>query len=102
MRYGTIKGMKIYELIWPEDRVEHIAQHRVSPEEVDEVCFGRALVQRARSAGENPVYYVLGQTTTGRYLFCVVIQFPDGKGFPVTARPMTQKEQRRFNQWKNE
>jgi hypothetical protein len=54
------------------------------------------------SSGTNPVYYVLGQTAAGRYLFCVVIQFPDGKGFPVTARPMTQKEQRRFNQWKNQ
>lgn len=24
--------------------------------------------------------------------FCVVIQFPNGKGLPVTARPMTEKE----------
>ena len=93
--------MKIYEFIWPEDRVEHIARHGIRPEEVEEVCFGRALVQRTKSAGANPVYYVLGQTVAGRYLFCVVIQFPDGKGLPVTARPMTRKEQRRFNQWKN-
>lgn len=91
--------MKIYELIWPEDRVEHIARHGIHPAEVEEVCFGRALVQRTKSLRANPVYYVLGQTAAGRYLFCVVIQFPDGKGFPVTARPM--KEQRRFNQWKN-
>ena len=72
-----------------------------TPCRVEDVCFGRALVQRTKSAGANPVYYVLGQTAAGRYLFCVVIQFPDGKGFPVTARPMTRKEQRRFNQWKN-
>ena len=97
----TIRDMKIYEFLWPEDRVAHIAQHGVRPEEVEDVCFGRALVQRTKSAGANPVYYVLGQTVAGRYLFCVVIQFPDGKGFPVTARPMTRKEQRRFNQWKN-
>jgi hypothetical protein len=50
--------------------------------------------------GTNPVYYVLGQTAAGRYLFCVVIQFPDGKGYPVTARVMTAKEKQRFNQWK--
>jgi hypothetical protein len=48
----------------------------------------------------NPVYYVLGQTGTGRYLFCVVIQFPDGQGYPVTSRAMTVKEKRRFLQWK--
>src|SRR5215813_7162558 len=98
---NTIRDMPIHEFIWPEDRVAHVAQHGVRPEEVEDVYFGRALVQRTKSVGVNPVYYVLGQTTAGRYLFCVVIQFPDGKGFPVTARPMTQKEQRRFNQWKN-
>ncbi len=92
--------MKIDRLIWTEDRVDHIAAHHVRSEEVEEICFGRALVQRAKSSGENPVYYVLGQTEAGRYLFCVIIQFPDGKGFPVTARPMTRKEQRRFNQWR--
>ena len=93
--------MTIYEFIWPEDRIDHIARHGVRPEEVEDVCFGQALIQRAKSLGENPVYYVLGQTTGRRYLFCVIIQFPDGKGFPVTARPMTQREQRRFRQWKN-
>ena len=93
--------MKIDQLIWTEDRVDHIAEHGVRPEEVEDVCFGRSLIQRAKSAGENPVYYVLGQSEAGRYLLCVVIQFPDRKGFPVTARPMTPKERRRFNQWKN-
>jgi len=92
--------MKIDQFIWTEERVNHIAQHGVHPEEVEELCFGGALVQRAKSSGANPVYYVLGQTEAGRYLFCVVIQFPEGKGFPVTARPMTQKEQRRFEQWR--
>ena len=92
--------MKIYELIWPEDRIAHIAEHDVRPEEVEEVCFGRSFVQRAKSFGKNPVYYILGQTAVGRYLFCVVIQFPDGKGFPVTARSMTPKEKRRFNRWR--
>jgi uncharacterized DUF497 family protein len=93
--------MKIHEFIWPEDRVDHIARHSVTPEEVEEVCFGRAFVQRAKSQGKNPVYYVLGQTAAGRYLFCVVIQLPDGRGYPVTAHPMTDKERRRYNQWKN-
>jgi uncharacterized protein len=92
--------VKIQEFIWPADRVDHISRHGVRPEEVEEVCFGQALVQRAESLGKSPVYYVLGQTSSGRHLFCVVIQFSDGKGFPVTARPMTQKERRRYNQWK--
>ena len=91
--------MKIRSLLWPEDRIEHIAHHNIVPEEVEAVCFGRALVLRTKAQGQNPVYHVLGQTAGGRYLFCVVIQFPDGNGYPVTARPMTPQEQSRFRQW---
>ena len=92
--------MTINEFIWPQDRIEHIGNHGVEPNEVEEVCFGHAFVQRAKTSGKNPVYYVLGQTSAGRHLFCVVIQFPDGKGFPVTARPMSPNEKKRYNRWK--
>jgi hypothetical protein len=92
--------VRIYELVWPEDRIAHIAEHNVRPEEVEEACFDRPLIQRAKSFGKNPVHYVLGRTPAGRYLFCVVIEFPDGRGYPVTARPMTLKEKRRFNRWR--
>ncbi len=92
--------MPISELLWPEDRVEHIAQHGIIPEEFEEVCFGQSLVLRAKATGENPVYYVLGETGANRYLFCVVIEFPGGRGYPVTARDMTSKEKRRYADWK--
>ncbi|GMV90560.1 MAG: hypothetical protein AMXMBFR82_03380 [Candidatus Hydrogenedentota bacterium] len=90
----------IAKLIWPQDRVDHIARHGVRPHEVEEICFGKPLILRGQSKGKNPVYYILGRTTAGRYLFCVVIQFPQGKGYPVTARPMTEAEKRRFRQRK--
>ena len=93
--------MRIDEFIWPDERIEHIARHGVTPEEVEQVCFGKPLVRRAKSEGENPVYYVLGQSEVGRYLVCVVIQFPDGNGYPVTARDMTTKEKRRYRKWKD-
>ncbi len=93
--------MRITDLIWPADRVTHIGKHGIRPAEVEEVCFGKPLVLRGKSAGKNPIYYVLGQTSGGRYLFCVVIAFPDSKGYPVSARPMTEKEERRFKQWRS-
>lgn len=92
--------MRIHEIIWPTDRVEHIAAHNITPDEFEEVCFGQALVLRAKSTGKNPVYHVLGQTASGVYLLCIVVRFPDGKGFPVTARVMTPKEERRYRLWK--
>lgn len=93
--------MTIDEFIWPEDRIEHIARHGVTPQEVEDVCFGKSWVRRAKADGANPVYYVLGQTTAGRYLFCVVIRFPDGNGYPVTAREMTAKEKRSYRRWRD-
>ena len=92
--------MRVHEFVRPQDRIDHITRHGVTPAEVEEVCFGQALVQRAKSEGENPVYYVVGQTDAGRHLFCVVIRFPDGKGYPVTARMMTDNEKRGYRQWK--
>lgn len=88
--------MRIHEFVWPQDRIDHIARHGVTPGEVEEVCFGRPYVQRAKSDGENPVYLVRGQTDAGRYLLCVIVELPDGKGYPVTARPMTDNEKRRY------
>ena len=93
--------MRIDDIIWPKDRIEHIAFHNIEPYEVEDVCFGQPLVLRAKSKGKNPMYYVLGQTETGRYLFCVIIHFPDGKGYPVTAREMTQKEKERYKKWRH-
>lgn len=92
--------MQIAEFIWPDDRIEHIGHHNVQPEEFEEVCFGSALVLRAKSEGKNPVYYVLGETAAGRHLFCVVIALPDGKGYPVTAREMSASERGRYANWK--
>jgi hypothetical protein len=93
--------MKIHAFVWPDDRIEHIARHDVTTDEFEQACYGRALVQRTKSQGQNPIYYVLGRTNAGRYLFCVVIRFPDGKGYPVTARDMTDKEKHRYRKWSN-
>jgi len=93
-------AVKISEFIWSEDRFTHIGRHGVETKEFEEVCFGTALVLRAKAAGKNPVYYVLGETEAGRHLFCVVISFPDGRGYPVTAREMTESEKQRYARWK--
>jgi uncharacterized DUF497 family protein len=91
--------MRIDEFVWPQSQIDHIAEHGVEPREFQEVCRGKSLIRRTRSGGENPVYNVLGRTTAGRYLFCVIIRFPDGRAYPVSARPMTAQEKRRYRVW---
>ena len=51
--------MMNHEFIWPEERVDHIARHDVTPEEFEEVCFGGSFVQRAKSEGENPFRIIM-------------------------------------------
>ena len=31
-----------------------------------------------------------------------ILEFPEGKGYPVTARVMTAKEKRRYRKWQNQ
>jgi uncharacterized DUF497 family protein len=88
--------MRIDEFVWPQSQIEHIAEHGVNTDEFEEVCNGKSLFIRVPSEGENPVYNVFGQTRAGRYLFCVLVRFPDGRGYAVSARPMTDKEKHRY------
>lgn len=99
---GYVEYMTIHEIIWPADRVEHIGRHGISPMEFEEVCFGRPLVLRAKTEGKSPVYHVLGRTVAGELLLCIVIGFADGRGYPVTARPMKPNEKRRYQRWSRE
>jgi uncharacterized protein len=39
--------VQIQQFVWTNDRIQHIARHGVQPEEVEQACFGTALVQVA-------------------------------------------------------
>lgn len=92
--------MNISTIIWPAERIEHIARHNITPEEFEDVCFGHSLVLRVKAQGPNPAYQIFGQTEFGEYILCFVVAMPEGVGYPITARPMTLKEVRRYKQWR--
>lgn len=92
--------MKIRKLIWSKHCCDRIAHHRVRTYEIEEACFGQPLTVQAVTETNNPIFYTLGQTRTGRYLFCVVLQLANGDGYPIMARRMTSKERRYYQQWK--
>ena len=45
--------MTIQELIWPQDRIDHIAKHNVLPHEVSEVCINQSLVLKPNLKGKT-------------------------------------------------
>jgi uncharacterized DUF497 family protein len=85
--------MFIRDLNWDEENLDHIAAHTVEPDEVEDVCYGSALIERA-SEGKH---VLLGQTADGRYLFVVVAHKGKGVFRVITARDMTESERRRFS-----
>lgn len=80
------------DLDWDDESVEHIAKHRIEPEEIESVCQRRHLRERGRQGR----LYLLGQTEEGRYLFIVLARRRSGHYRVVTAREMTDNERRRY------
>jgi uncharacterized DUF497 family protein len=75
--------------VWDDRNVEHIARHRVEPEEVEEVFTEQPLIRRARDGR----YLALGRTEAGRLLAVVFVRLPAGRQLRViTARDMNSAE----------
>ena len=77
--------MPYFEIIWNEEpggNVEHIAEHDLEPEDVEEVFFNPVDRDVSRSSG-LPI--VFGFTLNGRYIMVVYEQIDDLTVYPVTA-----------------
>ena len=86
------------QLKWRGDRIAHIAsKHDVTPGEIEEVCFGSPFILRGPGKKKNCLYYVLGQTEAGRYLFVVIKPLGGKIAQPITAREMSSSERTRYN-----
>ena len=82
--------MKIERISWDQETVDHIANHSVSPEEVEDVLFNdmtSPLIMRGKE-GKHLTY---GKTDGGRFLLVVwVAKYRKTK--IITARDMSKKE----------
>ena len=95
--------MEINDIIWLDDVVDKIeTKHGVETWEVEEVLLGDAEFRRqARGTrrGED-LYYALGQTEAGRWLFVLFIRKRGQRALVVTARDMTGREKKGFRRRK--
>lgn len=84
--------MIIADLEWDDENVEHIARHNVSPQEVEDVCFGLHISERQ----SDQRYVLSGQTAVGRCLNVVVERIGMGLFRPITAFEMSDGYKRRY------
>jgi uncharacterized DUF497 family protein len=87
--------LSIRRLIWDPWNVGHIARHRVTPEEVEEVCHGEPVTSQTYKGRIR----VVGPTESRRML-TVILAPTDEQGvyYPITARPADRKERRHYNE----
>ena len=85
--------MRIDDLEWTLERVDHIAQHGVTPEEVEEALGSAPVFKRGRGG----VYEAWGQTESGRYLLVIFRYLGHNRAWPITARDMDENEKRFFS-----
>ena len=90
--------MKIENITWDEDTVNHISRHAVSPEEVEEVLFNDSDSPRIMRGKENR-YLAYGKTNAGRFLL-VVLTIANRKTRIITARDMTDREKKFYRRKK--
>lgn len=85
--------MEIREFEWDDNNIDHIARHKVSPDEVEDVAFDDDPWVRK---GRKGTRYMLGFTIAGRYLFVVYV--PKGKGIArvITAMDMDDKTRKLY------
>jgi hypothetical protein len=77
--------MPYFEIIWNEEpggNIEHIAEHDLTPEDVEEVIFNPVGRDVSRASG-LPI--VFGFTPGGRYILVVYEQIDAVTVYPVTA-----------------
>jgi len=89
--------VEITELLWDDQNLAHIARHQVSASEVHEVVFGAATLFFDAGEPKRPGRLVaFGETAAGRPLAVYLDTPAGGRSYPVTARPMTAKEEHSY------
>jgi uncharacterized DUF497 family protein len=83
------RGMRIHRIFWdldddPEGNVQHVAEHGISVEEVEDVLYAAQEVVASESSG-RPITF--GETSTGKYIAVVfdVVEDDPLAVYPVTA-----------------
>lgn len=84
----------VRRLVWDAWNVDHIARHGVAPEEVEEVCHRETMT----SETYNGRLRLLGTSFAGRMLTIILAPQGDDIYYPVTARPASRRERRRYEQ----
>jgi len=88
---------------WDEDNVDHIAEHGLRPEQVEEVYYNEgpfpvlALKTKKRGRATEYRYRLWGTDASGMYIEAIIAPYPEfGLWRCVTAFPMSPSTQKAY------
>jgi uncharacterized protein len=90
--------VKVEKISWDQETVDHISNHSVSPEEVEEVLFNEEAAPHIMR-GKEGRHLAYGRTGGGRLLLIVWV-LRHRKTRTITARDMNPKERRFYRRSK--
>ena len=74
--------MPYFFFVWTDRRIQHLAEHGVTPDEFEEVVCSPISTDVSRTTGRQIAF---GYTSDGKYLACVYEFADDDTILPVTA-----------------
>lgn len=89
------------KLRWSEYRIQHIARHNITPEEVEEAIFQdhHRLIKKYQKSTQFPgkyLYLAYGRTKAGRLLTILLLNAEGIEYIPLTARDMVPSEKQQY------
>lgn len=84
----------VKSLVWDSWNIDHIARHGINQEEVTEICQRDPMVSKTYQQRLRAV----GPTANGKILTVILAPKGDDTYYPVTARPASRKERRRYKE----
>ncbi len=92
---------KYINLHWSDYRIQHLARHNVTPEEVEEALLEdrHRIIRKGASSEKYPgkhFYYIFGSTSEGRLLSIVLLHKGKTIYEPITARDMDVSERKYY------
>lgn len=89
-----MSGQDFTSIIWdreddPDGNVQHIAKHKLTMEEVEEVLQNPTDMDRSWSSGE---FVVFGDTGTGRHIMVVYEMIGSDTFYPITAYDVPRRK----------
>lgn len=90
-------SVRVRKLVWDDWNNAHIARRQITPEDIDWLLAG--MQPRPRfDRGRSGTLAVWGKDKRDRYLLLILTERSPGIYYPVTARPMTNREKNRFKE----